>query len=245
MVRRPLPVPPIRGLEPMSLTAWEGRVAAVISLQGCNFNCSGCPVPHLVPATRDAGGIPAESVVDSLHRRRRWLDGVVVSGGEPTLHEGLEEFFTALRPLGLPLRLHTNGSNPSVIRSLLEVGAVDSVAMKLLAPLDPTYSVAASVRVRLAAIYESVEVLLQDGGPHEFRVPWLPGVVEADQIGSAVRTLAGAPRVVLERTPEGAPTWRTLERVARNVGHLVESCVVAGRPARDFGARARSRRVVS
>src|SRR6185369_13545871 len=71
MVMKPPPLPPIRGLEPMSLTAWEGRVAAVVSLQACNFNCPACPVPHLVPAKPELGAIPVESVVETIHRRRR------------------------------------------------------------------------------------------------------------------------------------------------------------------------------
>jgi pyruvate formate lyase activating enzyme len=245
MVLKPPPLPPIRGLEPMSLTAWEGRVSAVVSLQACNFNCPACPVPHLVPAKPELGAIPVESVVESIHRRRRWLDAIVVTGGEPTLHEGLPDLLQIFRQFDLRVRLATNGSVPEMLARVVGGGDVTGVSMTVRAPLEPVYSVAAGAKVRLAAIYESIELLLASGGEHEFRVPWLPGVVETEQMEAVVRMLAGARRVVLAPGPDGAPGVRELRRVGRSVGSFVTSCVVAGRPNEDFGFAARSRKVVS
>ena len=243
MVMRPPPPPPVRGIEPCSLSAWEGRVAAVLSLQGCNLACPACPTPHLVPRTADLGQIPLEGVLQTLYHRRRWLDGVVVTGGEPTIHDGLPDLVRRIRELGLRVRLHTNGTRPEVLRSLLDAGELSSVSMTVRGPLDPTYSTAAGTRVRLAAIYESVERILHDAGEHEFRVPWLPSVVEEDEIVAALRMLAGARRVVLVPSPAGAPGPRALRRTARAAGRYVESCVIAGRPGEDFGSRARGRSV--
>ncbi len=245
MVGRPPPLPPIRGLEPVSLTAWEGRVSAVVQLQGCNFKCPDCAVPHLVPQIFEGGTIPIESVLEAIHRRRRWLDAVVIAGGEPTLHEGLCDFVKLVRELGLRVRLHTNGSHPEALREVLETGEVASVAMTVRGPLDPTYAVAVGARVRLAAIYESVELLLRWPGDHEFRVPWLPQVVEHAQMIAVLRMLAGARRVVLEPAQDGTPGIRVLQQVGRTAGPYVDSCVVAGRPGQDFGGRARSRGVRS
>ncbi len=245
MVSRPPPLPPIRGLEPVSLTAWEGRVVAVVQLQGCNFKCPDCPAPHLVPQVFESGTIPLECALDAIHRRRRWLDAVVVAGGEPTLHEGLGDLVRLVRELGLRVRLHTNGSRPEELRDLLAGGEVASVAMTVRGPLDPTYAVAVGARVRLAAVYESVELLLRSPGEHEFRVPWLPRVVEQEQMSSVLRMLAGARRVVLEPARDGNPGLRALQQVARAAGPYVDSCVVAGRPGQDYGARAGSRSVSS
>jgi pyruvate formate lyase activating enzyme len=245
MVMRPPPLPPIRGFEAMSLTAWEGRVSAVVSLQGCNFNCPACAVPHLVPLRAGLGTIPVESVLESIYLRRRWLDAVVVSGGEPTLHEGLPDLLRLLREFDLRVRLVTNGTNREMLGRLVGTGDVTSVSMTVRGPLDPTYSVAAGTKVRLAGVYESVELLLATPGDHEFRVPWLKGVVESGQMESVVRMLAGARRVVLAQDRDGAPGVRVLRRVARAVGGFVESCVVAGRPSEDFGSAARSRKVAS
>jgi pyruvate formate lyase activating enzyme len=245
MVMRPVPLPPIRGLEPLSLTAWEGRVAAVVSLQGCNFDCPGCPVPHLVPLKAGLGEIPAESVLETIYLRRRWLDAVVVRGGEPTLHEGLPDFLRLLHEFDLRVRLATNGTNPEMLARLVGSGEVSSVSMTVRAPLDPVYSVASGTKVRLAAIYESAELLLATPGEHEFRIPWLPQVVEGDQMEAVIRMLSGARRVVLVPSPDGTPGVRELRRVARAAGHFAESCIVAGRPNEDFGSAARSRKVAS
>jgi pyruvate formate lyase activating enzyme len=242
---RPPPVPPIRGFEPMSLTAWDGKVAAVISLQGCNFACPACPVPHLVGLGSEFGTIPVESVLESIYARRRWLDAVVVAGGEPTLHEGLPELLRSIREFDVRVRLATNGSHPETLARLLGAGDVSSVVMTLRAPLDPAYSVAAGTKVRLAAIYESVELLLAAQGDHEFRVPWMSGVVESQQMEAIVRMVAGARHVVLAPGQDGAPGLRALRRIARSVGANVASCTVAGRPSEDFGSAARRRKVVS
>lgn len=265
-------LPPIRGFEPLSLSAWEGRVAAVVRLQGCNFACPACAVPHLIPRTRtigdglprdgaprddgsetgfgepdggsaargrvERGSIPVESVLQAVHQRRRWLDAVVIGGGEPTIHDGLPGLAELFRELGLRVRVLTNGSDPDMLKRLLDAGDVSSVSMTVRAPLDPTYATAAGAKVRLASLYESVERILRDPGEHEFRVPWYPGLVEAKQVESILRMLAGARRVVLEPAPGGEPGVRALRRVARAGGRAVESCVIAGRPGEDFGSAA-------
>ena len=151
MVSRPPPLPPVRGLDPASLTAWEGRVTSVIQLQGCNFHCPECPVPHLVPPVFGSGTIPVESVLEAIERRRRWLDGVVIAGGEPTLHEGLRELVRYVGETGLRVRLHTNGSRPEMLRTILEGGEVASVSMTVRGPLDPTYAVAVGARVSVGS----------------------------------------------------------------------------------------------
>lgn len=278
------PLPPIRGFEPLSLAAWEGRVAAVVRLQGCNFACPACPVPHLIPrATNpshgpERGTIPVESVLQSVHQRRRWLDAVVIGGGEPTLHEGLPALAELFHEFGLRVRVQTNGTDPDMLKRLLDSGAVTSLSMTVRAPLDPTYAKAvgaspvggtslggtpsggtslggtsfggtspgpasgagrsAGVTVRLASLFESVERILRDPGDHEFRVPWITGLVEAPQVESILRMLAGARRVVLEPAPDGAPGVRALRRAARAAGRAVESCVLAGRPGEEFGSLA-------
>ncbi len=242
MVMRPPPLPPIRGLDLASLTAWEGRVSAVLSLQGCNFDCPACAVPHLVPRKSDLGQIPVENALESIFARRRWLDAVVVAGGEPTIHDGIADLVELVRAIDLPVRLHTNGSRPDVLAPLVSGGVLAGVAMTVRATLDPAYSVATATKVRLASIYESVELLLAAPGENEFRVPWLPGVVEAPQMESILRMLAGARRVVLAPAPDGSPGVRALRGVARSAGHFVESCVLVGRPGEDFGSSARGRR---
>jgi pyruvate formate lyase activating enzyme len=260
-------LPPIGGLVESSLTHWEGRVVAVVYLQGCNLACPACPVPHLVPrvagslpagaqpeaagdggeegapeggpgraAEASSGGlIPAEGIRDAVFSRRQLLDGVVVAGGEPTLHETLADLLEILRSFGLETRVHTNGTRPRALRRLLESGVVDSVALTLRAPLGPLYSVAAGKDVDLGGIYRSVELLLGDPGGHEFRISVDPRLVTREDVLKLGRTVSGARRVVLEPAAPGLPGARTLRGLARLMGPFARSVTVAGHPGKDYG----------
>lgn len=233
-------LPPVGGLLESSLVHWEGRVAAVVFLQGCNLACPACPVPHLVPRQEAAAGqgrgpIPAEGVLDALFSRRHLLDGVVVAGGEPTLHETLPDFLEIVRSFELETRLHTNGTRPRALGRLLEADLLDSVALTLRAPLNALYAVAAGMEVDLGGIYRSVETLLEDPGDHEFRVSVDPRLVTREDLLRVGRTLAGARRVVLEPVSRGLPGTRTLRGLARALGPFARSVTVAGKPGRDYG----------
>lgn len=233
-------LPPVGGLLESSLTHWEGRVAAVVYLQGCNLACPACPVPHLVPRDGPQGGrIPAEAVLDAVFSRRTMLDGVVVVGGEPTLHETLPDLLEILRSFNLETRVHTNGTRPRALRRLLEAGVADSVALTLRAPLGPLYAVAAGKDVDVGGIYRSVELLLGDPGDHEFRLAVDPRLISRDDVLRIGRTVAGARRVVLEPVARGMPNGRTLRGLARLLGPHARSVTVAGAPGRDYGSRTR------
>jgi pyruvate formate lyase activating enzyme len=237
-------LPPIGGLLESSLVHWEGRVAAVVYLQGCNLACPACPVPHLVPRT-DAGGgpvrgvIPAEGVLDAVFSRRLLLDGVVIAGGEPTLHEQLPDLLEILRSFGLETRVVTNGTRPKALRGLLEAGLADSVSLVLRAPLNALYAVAAGLEPDLGGIYRSVELLLGDPGDHEFRLVVDPRLLTREDLLRLGRTVSGARRVVLERATPGAPGGRMLRSLARLLGPFARRITVAGEPGRDYGTGSR------
>ena len=235
-------LPPVGGLLESSLVPWEGRVAAVLYLQGCNLACPACPVPHLVPAEPGGGGrglIPIEGVLDAVFSRRQFLDGVVVAGGEPTLHAHLPDLLEILRSFGLATRVVTNGTRPRVLGRLLEAGLADSVALVLRAPLDSLYAVAAGKEPDLGAIYRSVELLLGDPGDHEFRVVADPRLLTREDVARLGRTLTGARRIVLEPASAGVPGARILRSLARLLGPHGRRVTVAGEPGRDFGTAAR------
>jgi pyruvate formate lyase activating enzyme len=242
-------LPPVGGLVESSLVHWEGRVAAVVYLQGCNLSCPACPVPHLVPraaAEGEAEGaglpagrlIPAEGVLDAVFSRRQMLDGVVVAGGEPTLHESLPDLLEILRSFGLETRVVTNGTRPRALRRLLEAELVDSLALVLRAPLGPLYPVAAGKEVDLGGLWRSVELLLGDPGDHEFRVVVDPRLLGREDLLRLGRTVAGARRLVLEPAAPGQPHGRTLRSLARLLGPSAWSVTVAGSPGKDYGRAA-------
>jgi len=241
-------LPPVGGLLESSLVHWEGRVAAVVYLQGCNLACPSCTVPHLVPRAdreeeAEAGGrglqrgglIPAEGVLDAVFSRRTMLDGVVVAGGEPLLHDTLPDLLEIFRSFGLETRIHTNGTRPRALRRLLEADLADSVALTLRAPLNALYSVAAGAEVDLGGLWKSVELLLGDSGAHEFRLRVDPRLVTREDLLRLGRTVAGARKLVLEPAAPGVPGGRVLRGLARLLGPCARSVTVAGRPGRDYG----------
>ncbi len=123
----------IGGLVKQSFVDWDGVLSAVVFTKGCNFRCGYCHNPALVvPALmRERPDVAESEVFDYLARRRGWLDGVVVTGGEPTLHAGLPAFLERVKALGYRVKLDTNGTNPEMLRQLIASGAVDFVAMDI------------------------------------------------------------------------------------------------------------------
>lgn len=157
----------IAGMVRCSFIDYPGRPAAVLFLHGCNLRCPYCHNPDLVT------GMPSRwleltTVMDFLATRRGQLGGVVVTGGEPTLHRDLNVLLGAIRALEFPIKLDTNGSRPQVLRSLLANGLLDYIAMDLKdEPDDPCPSTgrvipAHHVRASIACIRDS-------GLDHEFR----------------------------------------------------------------------------
>lgn len=121
----------IGGFLKQSLIDWEGRLVAVVFTKGCNFRCGYCHnpllvIPRLVARTPD---VPSEEVLAYLKARRRWLDGVVVTGGEPTLQPDLAPFLEQVQQLGLKVKLDTNGTHPEVLTELFWKKLVNFVAL--------------------------------------------------------------------------------------------------------------------
>lgn len=121
----------IGGFLKQSLIDWEGRIVAVVFTKGCNFRCGYCHnpslvVPELLDRTPD---VPQERVLDYLASRRQWLEGVVVSGGEPTLQPDLAGFLTHVREMGFPVKLDTNGTHPEILSELFCKKIVNFVAL--------------------------------------------------------------------------------------------------------------------
>jgi pyruvate formate lyase activating enzyme len=145
-------------------------------------------------------------VLEFLERRRSWVDGVVVSGGEPTVHPELPEFLAAFKSQGLDVKLDTNGTSPGMLSDLIDMGLVDYLAMDLKAPLSADrYSPAAGGRIELAAVKRSVEILLRERVDYEFRTTVCPAFVRLEDLPEMASAIAGARRYVLQQfVPETA-----------------------------------------
>ncbi len=161
----------IGGFQPFTLTDYPGHVAAIVFTQGCNWRCPYCHNPQLLPTDRpEIELIPEAYVFDHLSKRRRQLDGLVITGGEPTIQADLPRFIREVRRLGLKIKLDSNGSRPDVIRHLLEEGALDYIAMDIKAPFDQYESIDRRP-VDANALQTSIELIKNSGVPHQFRTP--------------------------------------------------------------------------
>ena len=158
------------GFQKTDLINFPGYVASTVFTRGCNFRCPYCHNPEFVIQGSDqtyfGETYTEEEVLSYLQRRRGMLDGLVVSGGEPTLHRDLMAFIRKVKALGLKVKLDTNGSLPDVLRQLLDEGLLDYVAMDIKAPLEKYHLVGFT---DTDAIRSSVALLESSGVEHEYR----------------------------------------------------------------------------
>lgn len=197
----------IGGYVPCSLADFPGRIAAVVFTQGCNWRCPWCHNPALVYAEQFTSPLPVADVLTRLAGRRGRVDGVVVTGGEPTLQPDLAAFFGELKRMGFATKLDTNGSRPAVVRALLAERLLDFVAMDMKAPW-PRYAEATGIAVDVLALQETMAVLRESGVAHQFRTTRWPGLTAADEREIAHR-LRDAPHVWQDyRVPESLSAGR-------------------------------------
>ena len=161
----------IGGLIKFTLIDFPGRPAAVVFTQGCNFRCRYCHNPELVYPHMFTEPVAEEEIFSFLQRRQGTLEGVVVSGGEPTLYDDLPAFLARIKALGYQIKLDTNGSRPDMVEELLSKKLVDYVAMDLKAPLEK-YSEITGVETNPEVLRRCMDLLRQSGVEYEFRTTY-------------------------------------------------------------------------
>lgn len=159
----------IEGLQNLTLLDYPGQVACTLFTAGCDFRCPFCHNASLVLPGQAPEAIPEEDFFALLEKRRGVLDGVCVTGGEPTLQPDLPDFLRRVKALGYAVKLDTNGGRPQVLRALAEEGLVDYVAMDIKNCPDRYVETAGVPGLDLAPIRESVEFLMRGDLPFEFR----------------------------------------------------------------------------
>jgi len=161
----------IGGLVKFTLIDFPGCPAAIVFTQGCNFRCRYCHNPELVYPHLFEEPVSEEEVKSFLVRRQGTLEGVVVSGGEPTLQPDLVRFMTDVKALGYKTKLDTNGSQPEVLRELIDKKLVDFIAMDIKAPLDK-YALITGVDANATILRRSMDLIRQSGLAYEFRTTY-------------------------------------------------------------------------
>ena len=180
----------IAGLQKMTLLDYPGKVACTVFLQGCNFACPFCHNSQLLPFHGEAV-MTEDELLRFLEKRVGILDGVCITGGEPTMTPDLEVLLRHIKALGYAIKLDTNGSRPAVLRQLLDAGLVDYVAMDV-KNCPRCYAETAGVPgLKMAAVEESLQFLIGGSVPYELRTTLVQQLHDAETIAEMGRWLAG------------------------------------------------------
>lgn len=187
----------IGGFQKFSIIDYPGKMAAVIFTQGCNFRCPYCQNAQLVEPARYGELIPEEEVLTFLEKRQGKLQGVVVSGGEPTLQPDLISFLDQLKCLGYLVKLDTNGSHPEVLEKVINLRLINFVAMDIKAPLKKYPQVIGS-SVDISRIQQSINIIIDSEIAHEFRTTMVKSLCPLEDIEQIRALIPEAERYTLQ-----------------------------------------------
>ncbi len=199
----------IGGLIKYSFIDFSPRISCVIFTLGCNFRCPYCHNPGLVNPGPDSRIMEPEEIFGFIKKRIKYLEGIVISGGEPTIHKDLAEFCDSLKEFGLPLKLDTNGSNPDVIDRLIRDRKIDAVSMDI--KTDPgRYMSLMPPGSDMPEIPRAIRIIISSGIPHEFRITCAHPFVDEDMINRIIPLVQDAQRIVFQKaktSPVLAPSF--------------------------------------
>ena len=234
----------IAGIQKLTLLDYPGKVACTVFTYGCDFRCPYCHNASIAVPDREASGPRTETDVymkeltDLLDRRKGVLDGVVVTGGEPTLQPDLADILSMIKAGGYAVKLDTNGSRPDVIRDVMERGLVDRIAMDIKAAPDGYAKAVGLTHVDITAIDESRRIIMESGMDYEFRTTLVKGLHDMDDVEKIAKWIKGAKEYYLQQfkdsgdliAPAGLDAFdeREMERFADAAAGYVPAVKVRG-----------------
>ena len=186
------------GLQKLTLLDYPGNMACTVFTGGCNFRCPFCHNRSLVFLNENDSEISEDEIMDYLRNRNKILDGVCITGGEPTLYKGIGNFISQVRELGLKVKLDTNGSNFEMMKQLVEQGMVDYIAMDLKNCPDKYPMTVGLESYDLSDVKRSVAYLLEDHIDYEFRTTVVEQFHEVDDFKKIGEWIKGAKRYYLQ-----------------------------------------------
>lgn len=223
----------IAGLQKMTLLDFPGRVAATVFLPGCNFRCPFC---HNSPLLRGTDELSEDSFFAYLKKRTGLLDGVAVTGGEPTLQPDLEAFLGKIKSLGFAVKLDTNGSQPQYLEKLLQKGLIDYIAMDIKNSPEKYERTSGATGI-LPSVRESIELIRSCGVEYEFRTTVVAELHEDKDFHAMGQWLRGAKAYFLQCFQDSgdilcpglhAPSEADLERYLAIAGSYIPNTHLRG-----------------
>jgi pyruvate formate lyase activating enzyme len=187
----------ISGYKDLSLIDYPGLIAPVVFVGGCNFRCPFCHNADLVLHPTYSEDYSVDKILAQIKTAKSLADGVVITGGEPTLWPELKYFIRQVRAMDLKIKLDTNGSFPNVLANFIQQKLIDYVAMDIKTSIN-RYHEAAGVKANTEAVQKSITILSGSNIPHEFRTTCVPTLVTKDDIFSICRMLGKGEKLTLQ-----------------------------------------------
>jgi pyruvate formate lyase activating enzyme len=196
----------IKGFIKTTFIEYPGKIASMIFLPNCNFKCSFCFNPELISDSEKIKDIDEKEVFDFLEKQKKWIDAVVFSGGEPSLSKDLPEFIMKIKKMGFLVRIYTNGTNPEMLRQLIDEKLIDSIAMDIKAPLtEESYEAVTNVKDMLEKVKKSISLIMDSDLNYEFRTTVVPSIHSEKDIEEIAKYVKDANLLVLQKfLPENA-----------------------------------------
>lgn len=192
----------VHGFNKLTLLDYPGRLACTIFLGHCNFRCPFCHNAGLVLEPENEPVIPIEEILGTLKKRKGILDGVCITGGEPTVHKKLPEFIQQIKKMDYSVKLDTNGTNPQMVQDMVKAGLVDYVAMDIKNAPDKYGETAGIAQVDLEAVNETVEFLKSGKVDYEFRTTVTRELHKKEDFLKIRKWLSGSRRYFLQAYKE-------------------------------------------
>lgn len=186
----------ISALQKISLIDYPDKIAAIVFTQGCNFRCAYCHNSQLINCQKN-GNFTPESIFDFLKSRQGKLEGLVITGGEPTLQPDLPEFIAQVKEMGYKVKLDSNGSNSTMLKKLIDQKLVDYIAMDVKAPLDK-YEKIVGKKINIAEVKKSIKLIIGSGIDHEFRTTYTDKLLSIADVKGIIKLIRGAKKYYLQ-----------------------------------------------
>ena len=188
----------IKGFQRTSLIDYPNNICSTVFLANCNFRCGFCYNKDLVLNSPELKEFSQEEILAELGRRKKYIDGVCITGGEPLLNPDLPEFIRKIRALDFLVKVDTNGSFPKMLDELTGDKLVDYIAMDVKSSLEK-YPKVTGVPVDPQKIRESAKIIMRSGVPYEFRTTVVPTLVEEEDVRKIGEWLAGGKQYYLQQ----------------------------------------------